>query len=633
MKRIVMNKSLSKKSGLFLIILIGISGLLSSCIKDEPDTISTFTQEMMGEYLINHKAEYSEFSKLLDTTKVMGLINTYGEYTMFAPDNAAMQEFYIASGKTSLKDFPLDALKKIAYDHLIKGYEITSDKFTDGLMPYLTMSERYVETSSKTEEGAYVYYINQTAAILTQNILVSNGVVHKINKVLVPSVLTLPQAIAADTRFTIFNEALIQTGLVDKIKLLFDESYDRKKWLYLDVNYHQGSGSKDEVPESRKYGYTAFMESDSTYIHVYNIHNVDELKAYAEAHVYHEDPADASVTDITDPRNSLNKFVAYHLADKKLPYIKLIDMYDTDNMIKTYDMYEYIETMNPNTLLEVKKERASGGLNFINKSPETGEAIRVVSTYKDKDATNGVYHEIDKILIYDHRVAGEMSSKRIRIDAAAFFPEFTNNNMRIFDRAVPRSWVYPPGYIKRLTFSEGSYFSYSNAYGGYLDYQSDEIFLLGLYDFELTTPAIPAGTYEVRFSYQPTGARGAAQLYWDHKPCGIPLDLRIEANNPLVGWVKPGTDTDDPSGYENDKMLRNRGYMKGPSTYKDAIDRWYGMTIARNSTKSLRRILGTYKFEKSGTHVFTVKAVREGQFMLDFLEFVPVEMLESENVE
>lgn len=633
MKRNVMNKSVNRQLGYLLIALFGVSGFFTSCVQDDPDTVSTFTQEMMGEYLSNHKAEYSEFSKLLDTTKVMGLVNTYGEYTLFAPDNTAMHEFYAAAGKTSLSDFPLDALKKIAYDHLIKGYEITSDKFTDGLMPYLTMSERYVETSSKTEAGVYVYYVNQTAAILTKNILVSNGVVHRINKVLVPSVLTLPQAIAADKRFSIFNEALVLTGLNDKIKLLRDETYDQKKWMYLDVNYHQGSGSKDEVPESRKYGYTAFMESDSTYINVYNIHNVEELKVYAEAHVYHENPADASVTDVTDPRNSLNKFIAYHLADKKLPFVKLIDMYDTDNMIKTYDMYEYIETMNPNTLMEVKKERASGGLNFINKSTETGEAVRIVSTYKDKDATNGVYHEIDKILIYDHRVAGEMSSKRIRIDAAAFFPEFTNNNMRIYDRAVPRSWVYPPGYIKRLTFSEGSYFSYSNAYGGYLDYQSDEIFLLGLYDFELTTPAIPAGTYEVRFSYQPTGARGAAQLYWDHKPCGIPLDLRIEANNPLVGWVKPGADTDDPFGYENDKMLRNRGYMKGPSTYRDAIDRWYGMTIARNSTKSLRRILGTYKFEKSGTHTFTVKAVREGQFMLDFLEFVPVEMLESENIE
>lgn len=633
MKRNIITKSLNRKLTFFLVILVGVSGLFSSCIKDEPAIVSTFTQEMMGEYLNDHKPEYSEFYKLLDTTQVLGLVNAYGEYTLFAPDNEAMQTFYTASGKTSLKDFPLDALKKIAYDHLIKGYKISSDKFTDGLMPYLTMSERYVETSSKAVDGAYVYFVNQTSAILKQNILVSNGVIHKINKVLVPSVLTLPQAIAADKRFSIFNEALIQTGLVNKIKLLLDETYDRKKWLYLDVNYHQGSGSKDEVPESRKYGYTAFMESDSTYINVYNIHNVAELKAYAEAHVYHENPADASVTDITDPRNSLNKFIAYHLTDKKLPFIKLIDMYDTDNMIKTYDMYEYIETMNPNTLMEVKKERASGGLDFINKSPETGEAVRIVSTYKDKDATNGVYHEIDKILIYDYRVAGEMSSKRIRIDAAAFFPEFTNNNMRIYDRAVPRSWVYPPGYIKRLTFSEGSYFSYSNAYGGYLDYQSDEIFLLGLYDFELTTPAIPAGTYEVRFSYQPTGARGAAQLYWDHKPCGIPLDLRIEANNPLVGWVKPGSDPDDTFGYENDKMLRNRGYMKGPSTYKDAIERWYGLTIARNSAQSLRRILGTYKFEKSGTHVFTVKAVREGQFMLDFLEFVPVEMLESENVE
>lgn len=633
MKRNVINKSLGGNLRRFWAVFIGISVALSSCVKDEPVIISTFTQEMMGEYLTNQKSDYSEFCKLLDTTKVMGLINTYGEYTLFAPDNNAMQAFYTASGKTSLKDFPLDALKKVAYDHLIKGYEITTDKFTDGLMPYLTMSERYVETSSKTEAGQYVYYVNQTSAILNQNILVSNGVIHKINKVLVPSVLSLPQAIEADDRFDLFYEALVATGLADKITLVRDETYDPVKWKYLDVNYHQGSGSKDEIPESRKYGFTAFIESDSTYNNVYNIFTLDDMKAYAAAHVYHEDPADASVTDITDPRNSLNKFVAYHLADKKLPYVKLIDMYDTDNMIKTYDMYEYIETMNPNTLMEVKKERISGGLNFINKSPETGEAVRIVSTYKDKDATNGVYHEIDKILIYDQRVAGEMSSKRIRIDAAAFFPEFTNNNMRIYDRAVPRSWVYPPGYIKRLTFSEGSYFSYSNAYGGYLDYQSDEIFLLGLYDFELTTPAIPAGTYEVRFSYQPTGARGAAQLYWDHKPCGIPLDLRIEANNPLVGWVKPGTDPDDPDGFENDKMLRNRGYMKGPCTYRDAIDRWYGMTIARQSTKSLRRILGTYKFEKSGTHVFTVKAVREGQFMLDFLEFVPVEMLESENIE
>lgn len=630
-------KVMPKPVQFFLILLLGAGTLLTSCIDDSPDIISTFTQEMMGEYLENNKENFSEFSRLMDTTEVMGLINAYGEYTLFAPTDAAMRDLYKSQGRSSLKDYPLDTLKKIAYDHLIKGYIITTNLFTDGLMPYLTMSDRYIETSSKAGSSQYLFFVNANSEILTKNIVVTNGVIHVINRVLVPSALTLPQAIASDSRFKLFNEALMKTGLVEKIKLTLDKSYDPKKFAYLDVNYHQGSGSKDEIPSSRKYGFTAFMESDSTYNNVYNIHTFEDLKAYAEAHVYHEDPSDASVTDITDPRNSLNKFIAYHLVNKKLPYIKLIDMYDTDHMIKTYDMYEYIETMNPNTLIEVKKERGAATVNstdnFLNKSPETGESVQIVNTYKDKDAINGVYHEINKILIYDKRVAGEMSSKRIRIDAAAFFPEFTNNNMRIYDKAVPRSWVYPPGYIERLTCSETTYFSYSNAYGGYLDYQGDEIFLKGLYDFKLVTPAIPAGTYEVRFSYQPTGARGAAQLYWDDVPCGIPLDLRIAANDPLVGFVVPGSDPEDPLGLENDKMMRNRGYMKGPSTYKDVIDRWYGLKIARNSTASLRRILGTYTFKKSGTHTFTVKAVRSGQFMLDFLEFVPVEVIENENVE
>jgi len=624
---------LSKPMRIFSIILIGMGGLFSSCIDNAPDTINTFTKEMMGEYLNNRHDDYSEFSRLMDTTEVMGLINAYGEYTLFAPNNGAMREFYLSLGRNSLNDFPLDTLKKIAYDHLIKGYVVTSDKFTDGLMPYLTMSDRYVETSSRAGSSNYLFFVNVNSEILTKDILVSNGVIHMISKVLVPSALTLSQSIAKDVRFKLFNEALIKTGLIDKIALTLDNTYDPKKFTYMDVNYHQGSGSKDEIPASRKYGFTALMESDSLYSTVYNINNLSDLTAYAAAHVYNEDPADASVSDITDPRNSLNKYIAYHLINRKLPYIKLIDMYDTDHMIKTYDMYEYIETMNPNTLLEVKKERASGGTNFINKSPETGESVQIVNTYKDKDATNGVYHEINHILIYDVRVAGEMSSKRIRMDAASFFPEFVNNNMRIYDKAVPRSWVYPKGYIKRLTCSETTYFSYSNAYGGYLDYQGDEIFLLGLYDFKLETPAIPAGTYEVRFSYQPTGARGAAQLYWDDVPCGIPLDLRIAANDPLVGFVVPGSDSDDPNGFENDKMMRNRGYMKGPSTYKDVIDRWYGLKIARNSTASLRRILGTYTFKKAGTHTFTVKAVRSGQFMLDFLEFVPVELLENEDIE
>ena len=607
--------------------------ILTSCT-DEPLTVTTFEQEMMGEYMEQRPEQFSEFIRLLDTTEVLGLLNAYGEYTLFAPDNSAMRAFYQSKGKTSLKGFTLDTLTKIAYDHIIKGYEVPTEEFLDGLLPFLTMSDRYLSTTSRPMAGALVYFVNDQSAITSRDITVSNGIIHVLNKALDPSVLNIVSAISNDERFSLFTQALMETGLDQQLMLTRDDSYDVNDWKNkIDETFVQGSGSRDELPLSRKYGYTILMESDSTYEHVYNIKTLDELKAYAATNVYHENPADAAVSNPKDPRNSLYKFVAYHLFDRKMTYTQFIDAYDTDHMIKTYDMYEYIETMCPNTLVEVKKERSSGETNLFNKSVETGEAVRIAKNYRDKDATNGVYHEIDRILIYNKRVVGELSSKRLRIDAAAFFPELINNNMRYYDPSKPRSWVFPPNYIKRLKASATTRFCYLNAYGGYLDYQGDEVYLIGMYDFTVETPPIPAGTYEVRFGYQPTGGRGAAQLYWDGVPCGIPLDLRILANDPLIGYEEPGLNSEDPNGFENDKMMRNRGYMKGPATYKDVLGVWYGKRIARNSPQYIRRILGTYTFDTSTTHKFTVKAVREGQFMFDFLEFVPLELLENEGIE
>jgi len=622
--------------------LLLLSGILSSCMDNTPVNVSTFTQEMMGQYLQDRGSEFSEFTRLMDTTEVLGLVNAYGKYTLFAPNNTAMKAFYASKGRTSLKEFQLDTLKKIAYDHLIKGYIIKSNSFTDGLMPYLTMSDRFVATSSQVVNKVFYYYINATSAVIAKDIEVSNGVIHEIDRVLTPSALTVSQSIGKDPKFTIFNEALEKTGLVNQITAIRDDSYDPKNYSSISVGDLQGSGSKDELPVSRKYGFTALMESDATYKNLYGINNLEDLKAYAAAHVYNENKSDASVTDITDPRNSLNKFIAYHLIDKKLTYSKFIDAYDTDHMLKTFDMYEYIETMCPNTLMEVKKERSTGLTNIINKISETGEAVHIVTTNKDNDATNGVYHEIDKILIYDSKVAAELSSKRLRMDAATFFPEFTNNNMRYYDKTNPRSWVFPKGYIKRLTCSETTRFTYLNAADDYLDYEGDELYLKGMYDFEMVTPPVPAGTYEVRFSYQPTDGRGAAQLYWDGVPCGIPLDLRIIATDPLIGYEAPETNLDDYVldasnnkiyGVENDKMMRNRGYMKGPNTYQAVTKKYYDALVARKSSRSVRRILGTYTFTTTANHKFAVKAVRQGQFMMDFLEFVPVEMIENENIE
>jgi len=618
-----------------LLLVVLLIGTLSSCVEDIV-VYRTETKEMMGDYLERRSDEFSEFNRMLDTTKVMGLLKAYGEYTCFAPTNDALFAFYHSQGRTSLNEYPLDTIKMMVFNHIIKGDILTSDLFNYGRLPDQSMNERYINIDTVHIGSNIVLKVNKTASLLEKDHLVNNGVVHVISEVLNPSQLTSIEAIAKDSTFSLFYQALQLTRLTDKLLLTKDENYHWEDYKsLLTPPFTQGGGSVDELPLSRKFGFTLLMESDATYRDKYGITNIEQLKAKAKEIYDQVYPEDAGITDITNPRNSLNRFIAYHMINKQLSYSKFINDYDTQHMIKTYDMYEYIETMCPNTLMEVRIVRSVPGANFINMVNSTDDAVQIVKSNSDNDATNGVYHEIDKILAYDINVSTHMSSIRLRMDAASFFPELTNNNMR--GNGKVQSWVFPKGYIDGLTCTETTRFCYLNSFGGYLDYEGDEVYLKGVYDFSVKTPPIPAGTYEIRFGYQPTGGRGVAQLYWDSIPCGIPLDLRLNADDPMIGYVQPSSaNLDDPYGYENDKMMRNRGYMKGPSSYQDFIDMGWGYGLkqsARNNIHCLRKILGIYTFDKPGKHSFTVKAVIDGQFMFDFLEFIPVELIQSEGID
>ena len=630
---------------IYLVMQIVIVFIFSSCDSDviDNDSYYTFKGETMGDYISNRPESYSEFSQLLNMTGVMGLLNAYGKYTCFLPDNEAMFNFYQSRGKSSLTDFAPDSLKKVVYDHIIKNFIVTSDQFVNGFIPYLTMSGRYIKIGFEPGSNTLDYKVNTTSTIGIKDIEVHNGVIHTIDEVLSPTENSLIEAIAGDKKFSLFFKALMATGLDQRINLIKDETYAPSESILENEGNFTGIGSIIHVPKERKYGFTALIESNATYAE-YGIDSLEDMKTYASQIYDKIYPQDASITDIKDNRNSLNRFVAYHLINKKLSSKFFIEKYDNTGQyyeskgethsIKTQDMYEYIETMCPNTLIEVRTLRNTNEYNVFNMINETGEAIRLTDDF-DNDAVNGVYHEIDNILVYSTDVDRMISSKRLRMDAASFFPELTNNNIRV-GHASPdypsELWLFPQDYIERVTTSTTTQFGYFNSDDRFLDYQGDEVFLSGLYEFEIVTPPVPAGTYEVRFGYQPTHNRGAAQLYWDGQPTGIPLDLRLLADDPKIGYVQPGMDPSDPDGYENDKMMRNRGYMKAPASFKVINTAWYSGASGRMSRSAIRRILGIYTFSEAGTHTFTVKAVRGGEFMFDYLEFVPAEVLEYEDI-
>ena len=463
----------------------------------------------------------------------------------------------------------------------------------------------------------------------------------------------LVERLAQNANFSLFFDALKATGYAELVlnAPMEDKTYSPSNCPWWPKTYN----IREEIPTYRKFGYTFLMESDATLANykdcplcpngIHNLEELEQLANYWYSGTYQGLYSDGlGVTDRKDARNYLNRFVAFHILAQKLYASRFIDDFDIPNQIKTFNLEEYKETLLQNSLLQVKKDRNFNLTSFINvyDATDLSSAVKIIGT--SIVGNNGYAYEIDKPMVYSRRVNDYLSSIRLRMDVASFFPEFASNNMRgnnptavnVVGKA--HRYILPPGYCDNLKFSPVTRVSYLNANGIYEDFEGDELYIEGTYDFTITTLPIPAGTYEVRFGYQPTEWRGTAQMYLDGAPSGPPVNFALLANNAAIGWVAPGSDMNDPLGYANDSLLRSRGYMKGPSSFKCSIGLYYDPNkTARQSIKTLRKIVGTFTFTQPGKHALRIQGLGSTsgdiQFMLDYLEFVPVELIPKEGID
>ena len=125
----------------------------------------------------------------------------------------------------------------------------------------------------------------------------------------------------------------------------------------------------------------------------------------------------------------------------------------------------------------------------------------------------------------------------------------------------------------------------------------DEFIANGQYDFEYRLPPVPKGAYELRIGYSATTPRSITQFYVNGQICGIPVDLRIPADDARIGWIADSLTND--GGLENDKTMRNHGYMKGPlaianySAHQDGKN----MSSARHSPGGIRYIITSMQYD------------------------------------
>ena len=614
----------------FVYGLIALLVLASCNYEPDKENFYTFTGEMVADYLENRPERFSEFIKILERADKMDLLDTYGSFTCFAPTNRAVEEYLALYNLSSVEELSAKQCDTIANSHLINRAYFTTD-MTAGVISTPNQFDRYLSISfvvADSLSGTMAYFINKQSQIVLRDDSVENGVVHTIDKVIRPSNSLLPELMREDTTIRLFYEAMVLTTFDDSLLLYMDYDYVQPK-LVLHYTSHVNRETAI-APKYRKYGYTGFVEPDEVYRQK-GINNMNDLIAYAKK-VYDEVyPQDANLydDDFTHPKNPLNRFVAYHFMPRTGYYNKLTTTLCLITSI--IDPIEFYETMCPNTMFKIS---GTTGL-YMNRRVDNKFNIRgaliqppgLSST--DQNAINGTYHYIDDILAYSKEVEEIVFNTRFRFDTGALFPEFMTNNVR--HNQDRQNYYFPNGYTEKAELTSETKFIYRYQHENYDCHQGDEINFLGQYDITITLPPVPEGTYEIRLGYTALPTRGISQMYVDGEPTGIPVDLRIGATDPKIGWI--ADERTDDNGVQNDKDMRNHKAMKAPDSMRRLNGNVY--VVFRTESWLFRRILVT-KYLTQEPHTLRFRNViddLDAEFMFDYIEIVPKSVYDSEEGE
>ena len=209
MKTIEKLKTMNAKFNLIPVLLIFSVLFFASCNDDDE------MDEVAEKNIVEVAAEAGQFNILIQAAQKAGLaeyLSTTDGITVFAPTDAAFEALLTDLGATSLDEIPVADLTNILLYHVIGSKAMSSDLQTG-----------YLPTLSKSGDNSISMYINLTngvainknTKVTTADVLAKNGVIHVVDKVILPpSVVN----IALDNdNFSILVQAVVKAGLVDAL--------------------------------------------------------------------------------------------------------------------------------------------------------------------------------------------------------------------------------------------------------------------------------------------------------------------------------------------------------------------------------------------------------------------------------
>lgn len=550
-----------------LVLFLGLFGLFFvGCQKtDDKYTLNTSDEKLIGEFFIEHDSLYSEFTHVLELTHNMSFLKAYGAYTCFAPTNAAFKKYLQKMGKSSINDFSEEELSNLVKYHIIAD-TINSTLFSDGKLPTVNLYGHFLTAKASfdvTGISGFTYKINKYANISILDQRFPNGLVHTIDDVIEPVKKSVVELIADNSEYSIFNQALKETGLYNKLNVISEQS----------------------VPAEDRLWYTLFAQSDSTYKNA-GINSYQELtEKYS------------STGDPSNPADSLYLYMAYHCLPHSLQFVA--DLVTQQAFV----------TMAP---LEVITLKADGVKVLINEDIFNGvleKGFPIDRKNSDNTAANGVVHYVD----------GDFYIKQ-RVPFPVYWdvtdqPEL-RKNVTVF-RKIGQTLNFEPGSLSGITWGSQNSITYVCAGGSesefiYNDYWQIFLRTAVIPWVEFTTPLLVKGQYKVW-----TGTRN---VYGGRRPKFL---VTFDGDQQLPTVIDNNYTLPRDPRYETDEELESRGFKRYNYELADSaayFTLWKGVFVGQLAGVIDVPTTGTHKIR------LDVLNNSDGGMWLDQIHFIPVEM-------
>lgn len=233
MKKSLINYILSASLGLSAVAIV-------SCDDYMEGTGWTANSELQMDEYMETRSDLSLFLQVIDRADLRGMIHAYGTYTLFVPNNSAIEAYLQRQGLSSVSQLTEDQAVSIVKYHIMNDTLHTYNMQANTRLKSTNMALDYIVT--KWNETSDVYTLNRNAHIVDADLHNGNGIIHVLDGVLTAPTFNMSGSLRQSSQELIDSLSAHEYGIMaDLFSTVYHQKISEESRVWLDSVFERES--------------------------------------------------------------------------------------------------------------------------------------------------------------------------------------------------------------------------------------------------------------------------------------------------------------------------------------------------------------------------------------------------------